>query len=140
MPSDLVQGVNAQTGATLSFPDSYFYCGDFVCDPHHNHVALAPGQIRGIQDSSGIIFLGVGGVGAVASDIGEVEGGQLFGTRFAGNEPLLNSNDYLRVGWSYIKGTGEYVFRIGGKWVPRWINNGHINLWPPSWWFGPPGL
>jgi hypothetical protein len=47
---------------------------------------------------------------------------------------LKSSATRLRIGWSYIRGTGEYVFRIGGDLVPDWINNGHINLWPPSWW------
>src|ERR1700730_4792933 len=62
--------------------------------------------------------------------------GQLFGTRYQGNTPLLNSNDTLRIGWSYIGRTGEYVFRIGGE-ALNFLGNPHINLWPPSWWFGP---
>src|SRR5262249_39559032 len=37
--------------------------------------------------------------------------GPIFGTRFGGNDPLLNSGDKLRIGWSYIRSTGEYVFR-----------------------------
>ncbi|HEX6802153.1 MAG TPA: RHS repeat-associated core domain-containing protein [Terriglobales bacterium] len=73
--------------------------------------------------------------GAVVEDLGAVEQGALFGTRLGGNTPLLNSNDWLRIGWSYIGATDEYVFRIGGDLVPDWINGGHINLWPPSWWF-----
>jgi hypothetical protein len=35
------------------------------------------------------------------------------------------------LGWSYIRATGEYVLRIGGD----LLEGGHINLWPPSWWF-----
>jgi hypothetical protein len=73
-------------------------------------------------------------VKTVAKDIGEVEAGKLFGTRMDGNKPLLNSNDSLRIGWSYIKSTKEYVFRIGGGWVGEIKSNPHINLWPPSWW------
>jgi hypothetical protein len=60
--------------------------------------------------------------------------GRIFGTRYAGNRPLLNSNDSLRIGWSYIRQTREFTFRIGGKWVKRFKSNPHINLWPPSWW------
>ena len=79
-----------------------------------------------------------GVLGGVAGDIGEVEAGELFGTRFNGNYPLLNSGDNLRVGWSYASNYGKYVFRIGGAWVSKEINDGHINLWPPSWRGGPP--
>jgi len=43
-----------------------------------------------------------------------MESGALFGTRLGVNVPLLNSNDWLRIGWSYIRATDEYVFRIGG--------------------------
>jgi hypothetical protein len=80
--------------------------------------------------------LGISAAGAFAviSDIAKVEKGALFGTRIRGNRPLLNSNDNLRVGWSYIRSTNEYVFRIGGKIVQKIKANPHINLWPPSWW------
>jgi hypothetical protein len=71
---------------------------------------------------------------AVAADAAAVESGRLFGTRFAGNTPLLNSNDYLRIGWSYINATDEYVFRVGGDVLKLFMDNPHINLWPPSWW------
>ena len=72
---------------------------------------------------------------AVAADVAAMERGALFGTRLGGNQPLLNSNDTLRVGWSYIRSTGQYVFRIGGSAIGRIKSNPHINLWPPSWWF-----
>ncbi len=61
--------------------------------------------------------------------------GPIFGTRYGGNTPLLNSNDFLRIGWSYSRPTGEYVFRIGGDLVGLIMDNPHIDLWPPSWWF-----
>lgn len=77
--------------------------------------------------------------GYTAVDIGLGPAGRLFGTRLGGNVPLFNSNDFLRVGWSYIGQTGEYVFRIGGQALEPFLENPHINLWPPSWWFGPPG-
>ncbi|MGC1617553.1 MAG: hypothetical protein WA765_03590 [Candidatus Acidiferrum sp.] len=83
---------------------------------------------------------GVGTVVAapvVASALGPY--GPVFGTRFMGNEPLLNSADELRIGWSYTRSSGEYVFRIGGDWLKPFMENPHINLWPPSWWGGPPG-
>ena len=73
--------------------------------------------------------------GALVRDAAEIEEGVFFGTRAGGNTPLFNSNDYFRVGWSYIRASDEYVFRIGGDLVPDFINDGHINLWPPSWWF-----
>jgi hypothetical protein len=66
---------------------------------------------------------------------GAPKGGKLFGTRFGGNTPLLNSNSTLRVGWSYIRSSGQYVFRIGGTAVGLIKANPHINLFPPSWWF-----
>jgi hypothetical protein len=63
-------------------------------------------------------YLRVGGAtlltGGLAGDVCAVESGTLFGTRYAGNTPLLSNWDFLRVGWSYIRYTGEYTFRIGG--------------------------
>ena len=56
--------------------------------------------------------------------------GPIFGTRFAGNQPLLNSNRYLRIGWSWHSEAGRYTFRVGGNLV----GGRHINLWPPSSW------
>ncbi len=78
----------------------------------------------------------LGGAGeAVAADLAAgPEGSLLFGTRFQRATPLLNSGDSLRIGYSQV-GQDEFVFRIGGNWIPKWINGGHINLWPPSWWF-----
>src|SRR5579864_5744238 len=58
--------------------------------------------------------------------------------RDLGNYPLLNSPNNLRVGWSYV-GDGQYTFRIGGQLLGKIMKNPHVNLWPPSWWFGPPG-
>jgi RHS repeat-associated protein len=97
---------------------------------------LAESELQTSIKYMAIIDAGV----ATAVDISAVESGQLFGTRFAGNNPLFNSNDYFRIGWSYISNSGEYVFRIGGQSL-TWLglNNPHINLWPPSWWGGPPG-
>lgn len=56
----------------------------------------------------------LGGVGI--ADIGDVEAGNLFGTGFGGNTPLFNSNDFLRVGWSYV-GDGQYHFgSVANSW------------------------
>jgi hypothetical protein len=87
----------------------------------------APGFVAVVAGAS--ILAGTGGYAVY--DIAQIEEGALFGTRLGGNTPLLNSNNFLRVGWSYIRSTGEYTFRIGGD----LLNGGHINLWPPSWWF-----
>jgi RHS repeat-associated protein len=84
----------------------------------------------------GSLAAGAGGYGVY--DIAQIEEGALFGTRFGGNTPLFNSSDFLRVGWSY-QGAEDYVFRIGGDLLENFMDNPHINLWPPSWWFGPPG-
>jgi hypothetical protein len=73
--------------------------------------------------------------GYLVYDFGQVQSGLLFGTRMGGNTPLFNSNETLRLGWSYIRANREYVFRIGGKAVDAIKKNPHINLWPPSWWF-----
>jgi len=77
--------------------------------------------------------LGIEGAAALGPD------GPIFGTRFMGNNPLFNARDELRIGWSYIRSTGEYVFRIGGDWLKPFMDNPHINIWPPRWWGGPPG-
>ena len=70
-----------------------------------------------------------------AYDISLVQAGRFFGTRLGGNQPLLNTAENLRIGWSYIRSTNEYVFRIGGR-VIKAIRpaNPHLNLWPPWWW------
>jgi hypothetical protein len=82
------------------------------------------------------VLAGTGGYAAY--DIFQIEEGALLGTRLGGNNPLLNSNDSLRIGWSYIQKTDEYVSRVGGD-ALDFMKNPHINLWPPSWWGGPPG-
>jgi len=97
-------------------------------------------QYAGDNPQIGWDAMAVGGglvTGGVVNDICAVRAGILFGTRFGGNTPLLNSNDWFRIGWSQV-GDDEYAFRIGGDLIPDWLNGGHINLWPPSWWFGPP--
>ena len=73
-------------------------------------------------------------IGYAAYDVSLVEEGNLFGTRLGGNNPLFNSKDSFRVGWSYIQKSNEYVFRIGGDILKGVKANPHINLWPPSWW------
>ncbi len=86
--------------------------------------------------------LSVASVYEVASmlgkDVARVQAGRIFGTKLGGNRPLLNSAKSLRIGWSYQWKTGEYVFRVGGTWLEKIMSNPHINLWPPSWWGGPP--
>ena len=99
--------------------------------------ASAIGYNSGIYTAGKVAGVGIvvtGALAPIAADIGEVQAGRLFGTKFAGNRPLLNSNDTLRIGWSYIRSTGQYVFRIGGTAVGAIKANPHINLWPPSWW------
>jgi RHS repeat-associated protein len=89
-----------------------------------------------VDKGSGAYISGAATGIAIGAAIGNEMGphGQIFGTRFGGNQPLFNANDTLRIGWSYIRSSGEYVFRIGGTAV-GWIKtNPHINLWPPSWW------
>jgi hypothetical protein len=134
----VVPGVtNVNTGAVTQFPDTYTICGDFICDPSGHQVAVVP-RAGHINEESTIPLLARGAAYA-AADIGTVEAGQLFGTRWAGNQPLLNSATNLRIGWGWMEEYNIYVFRIGGKWIPKWINEGHIYLWPPSWWGGLPG-
>ena len=83
-------------------------------------------------------FFALSAIGGVAGQVAAADlgpEGPIFGTRYKGNNPLLNSNDNLRIGWSYIQSTGEYTFRIAGQVVAAIKDNPHINLWPPSWWF-----
>ena len=81
-------------------------------------------------ETAGVVTFPLGLIGVALSG----PRGPLFGTRYGGNNPIFNSNETLRVGWSYIRSTGEYVFRIGGTAVGAIKSNPHINLWPPSWW------
>jgi hypothetical protein len=94
---------------------------------------------RGVVSGAGIIgdpryiagfyaaSFGSAALGAITADISAVEEGQMFGTRFNGNYPLLNNNRFLRVGWQYYQETGQYFFRIN-------IRGAHIYL-SPSWYF-----
>jgi RHS repeat-associated protein len=96
------------------------------------------GQAGWIGKPSGVaMFYGASfsqaALDVAAADIAEVEAGDYFGTRFRGNQPLLNKHDSLRIGWS--KTPNRYVFRIGGDWIKAIKSNPHINLWPPTWWF-----
>ena len=79
-------------------------------------------------------------VGIEAAPVVGVEGatvlgpeGPIFGTGEGGSGAGLNSGNRLRIGWSYLRSTGGHRFRIAGDWI-----RGHINLWSPSWWGGPP--
>jgi RHS repeat-associated protein len=123
---------------------------DSICSlaPWSQRFAYDGDQQRGINENAklrvlaGGVIAGAGGIGDprfIASFYGASVGTALvlgpqsilIGTRYAGNVPLLNSSNYLRFGWSFIRPTGEYVLRIGGD----LLGGGHINLWPPSWWF-----
>jgi len=91
-----------------------------------------------VDKGSGLYLTGAVTGAAIGVALGSSEmgpQGKIFGTRLGGNEPILNSGDTLRIGWSYIRSTGEYVFRIGGTAIGLIKDNPHINLWPPSWWF-----
>ncbi len=81
----------------------------------------------------GATLLGCG----TALAIGEGAEGSIFGTRYLGNSPWLNSADSLRIGWSKLG--DEYTFRIGGKFIEAIKpSDPHITLWPPKYWFGVP--
>lgn len=129
--ADFGNSIFGQSSATVNANAGLVSCfgGDAMCNEQGQ-----PVQVVGNIQSTIPANLAIGAVLFGASDVALVQDGRLFGTRFLGNRPLLNANNYLRVGWSYVRATGEYVFRVGGELV----DNGHINLWPPSWWFGPP--
>ncbi len=128
----VVPGYIPATGKTVDFPDTYSVCGDFICDPNGHEVAVVQGG--GAARPGFIVPLLAGAAAYAVADAATVEAGTLFGTRYLGNRPLLNSADELRIGWSRIGETGKYVFRIGGDWIEQIKDNPHINLWPPSWW------
>ncbi|HBH61355.1 MAG TPA: hypothetical protein DDX85_06385 [Nitrospiraceae bacterium] len=46
---------------------------------------------------------------------------------FARGSGLLNSNQYLRIGWSRFG--NERVFRIGGEWIKKIFGRHSIDLW-----------
>jgi hypothetical protein len=124
-------------GATISYPDGYTICGDFICAPNGGHVAIASGG-GAIMQAPGLILMGAAGV-VGAADIAAGESGVLFGTVRNGLEGggLFNRSDYFRVGWSALR-SGGARFRLGGDLIEDIFGTKHINLWPPSWWFGPP--
>jgi len=87
-----------------------------------------------VNYGSGTYWAGLGTGAAVGLGLSGPSG-PIFGTRLGGNTPLLNSSTTLRVGWSYMRSSGIYSFRIGGTLVGLVKSNPHINLWPPSMWF-----
>jgi hypothetical protein len=145
-PSSGVLGIVDGTWITLNAWLANFKGSDSPLNDEQRLRFVANGVVAGAGGIGDLRFIigfylasaGSAAIDAIVTDVSMVEEGQIFGTGFDGNYPLLNSNDTLRIGWSYIRSTGEYIFRIGGDAVPDWINSGHINLWPPSWWLGPP--
>ena|ERR1017187_9287461 len=126
-----VQGQDPKNPSKLiEFGPGSRICGDFICGPKGKLGTAAGGGATNLEP--GPIFTLAGGL-VGAADITAGESGVLFGTVKNGYEGggLFNRGDYFRLGWSHLR-SGGARFRIGGKGI------GHINLWPPSWWFGPP--
>ena len=78
----------------------------------------------------------VGVSGGVLSDLAAgAEGSILFGSGYFGWTGYLNGNapwgSFFRVGYGWDGTQG--VFRIGGSTL-NFLNNPHIDLWPPSAW------
>lgn len=124
-----------------SYPNDGSILSQIMNDP-----ALASNWTKTMNGASNFVTAATVVVAVEAAPVIGIEGaaalgpdGPIFGTRFMGNDPLLNAGDNLRIGWSYSRSTDEYVFRIGGDWLKSFMDNPHINLWPPSWWGGPPG-
>jgi hypothetical protein len=102
--------------------------GDVFCDSAGDVLRL-----HGNIESDTAANMAIAGIAYGFVDIGMMQSGRVFGTRLGGNAPVFNNNDYLRIGWSFDREYGQYVFRIGGDWLKWFMGNPHINLWPPSW-------
>jgi hypothetical protein len=140
------QGVSILT--SLGIQSGLLLLSEYQADPMSESGKAILQQLGQMSNSAtAFIIAGYGSSvlgsvgGAVIGDLAQGPTDSiLFGTRYQGNAALLNSNDSLRIGWSYISADDAYVFRIGGDWLENLgFENPHINLWPPSWWFGPPG-
>ncbi len=95
-------------------------------------------RVNGNIGSDNAANMAMAGAAYAAWDVSMVQAGRLFGTGWRGNAPVFNSADAFRIGWSFDHDSGQYVFRIGGESLKRFLKNPHINLWPPSWWGGKP--
>ena len=120
---DWLQNLELAAGYNLIGEMGHCKGGDAICVP--GHAPMATGNLgRSALDDA--VNMGV----AAPFDASLMEGGALFGTRYAGNAPLLNSNDYLRVGWTYMRSEGGYAWRATGKLL------GGLHLWANPWrWF-----
>ena len=104
--------------------------GDVTCDSAGNVV-----RINGNIESDNVTNMAIAGAFYAPLDISMQESGNLFGTGRFGNSPLFNYNDYLRVGWSYLRNEERYSFRIAGK-ALDWLTGVPKTHW---WiWGGPP--
>ncbi len=81
----------------------------------------------------------VGATGAAAVDLASGPSESALFGRFSpidgGFSGYLNSNDFLRIGYGWSGELGQNVFRIGGDALEYFMDNPHIDLWPPSAWF-----
>ena len=114
--------------AALSYVQPCF-SGDAFCE-----LLGHPVRRHGNIESDDAANMAMASLAYLPLDVSMVQSGRLFGTRYGGNTPVFNSNDYLRVGWSYLRGTGEYGFRVAGK-ALDWLTSVPKTHW---WiWGGP---
>jgi RHS repeat-associated protein len=116
---DWLKALQLAAGVNLLGEIGHCKGGDAICIP-----GQAP-QVVGVPiDHSVDVFV------AMPFDAPLMESGAIFGTRYAGNVPLLNSNDYLRIGWTYLRSEGRLAWRATGKLL------GGKHLWAnPRRWF-----
>jgi len=111
--------------------DALAQCGDFLCDANGQPDLTKPNPIGLQEDVSAELLGALAATTALRADVflNQVAGqtGQKLFSRGTG---LLNTNDYLRIGygWEGSARTGANVFRIaiGSKRLPfHW----HFTLW-----------
>jgi len=115
---DWLQNLLLSSGVRLLGEIGHCKGGDAVCIP--GQAPIARGNLgHGALDDAVNMSI------AAPFDAPMMENGALFGTRYAGNAPLLNSNDYFRVGWHFMRSEGSYAWRmvVGGTRIflnPKW--------------------
>jgi hypothetical protein len=124
---DWLRNALTLTGSLLIGQIGHCYGGDAICIP-----GQVPRAIENIESANPENMAMASAASAAVDAAAGPADSILFGRERFGSPALVNSNDWLRIGWGW-KETDDYVgnvFRITG----RLFGGRHLDLWPPAAW------